>query len=314
MNKALFTSLIVLLIVLSGCQLVKKQATNEPLGAFISGTSGLSVSFLENAPPDSVYDNNEDEFDIDLILKNEGEYDIPSNKVIASLSGIRAEDFNIANLNRVLSTSIDGKTIRAKTEIKGGEEELIFESAKYKHDLKADFAADVIVHTCYNYMTNAITSVCLKKDLLERGISDTCESENSALNFDVSSAPVQISNVAQVPRGKSQLKLTFDISNDGKGEVYAPNAFTNTCYGKENLRDQLELTVDSPAGRLPIKCKTIGDTSKGIIKLIDGKRSIECNIDTTSLQEISFETPVLIDLNYFYRDYISKKITVLAAE
>lgn len=314
MNKVLFSTLVVLLIILSGCQLVKKDATQAPLGAFISGTSGLAISFLENAPPDSVYDNNEDEFNIALLLNNEGEYDIPSNKVIASLSGIRAEDFNIANLNRVLSTSVDGKTIRSGVEIKGAEEELIFEAAKYKHDLKADFTADVIVHACYGYVTNAIASICLKKDLLERGIADTCESTNSALNFDVSSGPIQISNVAQVPRGKSQLKLTFDISNDGDGEVYAPNAFTNTCYGKENLRDQLELIVSSPSGNIPVKCKTIGETAKGLIKLIDGKRSVECSMETASLQDISFETPILIDLNYFYRDYISKKITVLAAE
>ncbi len=314
MKKLLLISIIALLIILSGCKLVKKEATKEPLGAFISGKTGLQASFLKNAPPDQVYDNNQDEFDIGLLLKNDGEYDIPPNKVIASISGIRAEDFNIINLNNVLTVGIDGKTTRNEIEISGSEEELIFENVKYKHDLKADFTADVIVHTCYSYVTHAVASVCLKKDLLEREVIDTCEVESSTVNYDVSSAPLQISNVAQVPRGKNQLKLTFDVSNDGSGEVYLPNAFSNTCYGGENARDQVKIKVDSPAGRLSVKCKTLGDSSEGPAKLIDGKRTIDCTIDTNSLQDISFETPVLIDVDYFYRESVSKKLTVLAGE
>lgn len=314
MKKILLMSLIALLIILSGCKLIKKDATKEPLGAFISGKTGLTASFLKNAPPDQVYDNNQDEFDIGLLLKNEGEYDIPPNKVIASISGIRAEDFNIPNLNNVLTVGVDGKTIRNTVEISGSEEELVFENVKYKHDLKADFATEVIVHTCYSYVTHSVASICLKKDLLEREVIDTCEVESSAVNYDVSSAPVQISNIAQVPRGKNQLKFTFDVSNDGSGEVYLNNAFTNTCYGGENSRDQVKVNVDSPAGKLAVKCKTLSDASEGSLKLIEGKRTVDCTIDTSSLQDVSFETPVLIDVSYFYRESVSKKLTVLAGE
>lgn len=314
MKRILFVSLIILLIVLSGCKLIKKEAKNEPLGAFISGKTGLQASFLKNSPPDQVYDNNQDEFDIGLLLKNEGEYDIPPNKVIASISGIRAEDFNIPDLNKVLTVGIDGKTIRNNLEVPGSEEELTFEAVKYKHDLKADFATDVIVHACYSYVTHAVASVCLKKNLLERDVIDTCEVENSAVNYDTSSAPVQVSNVIQVPRGKNQVKLTFDVSNGGSGEVYLSNAFTNTCYGGENLRDQVKINVDSPAGKLAVKCKTLSDASEGSLKLIEGKRTVDCTIDTSSLQDVSFETPVLIDVSYFYRESVSKKLTVLAGE
>ena len=314
MKKILFVSLLIILLILAGCKLVKKESKNEPLGAYIGGKTGLSISFLEKAPPDEVYDNNQDEFDIGLRLENQGEYTVPPNKVIASLSGIRAEDFSISNLNNILSTSIESKTVRAGTEVRGSEEELVFEAAKYKHDLKADFTADIIVHTCYDYKTYAVTSACLKKDLLEREVVDTCEVTNNALNYDSSSAPIQISNAAQIPRGKNSIKLTFDISNDGTGEVYLPNAFTNTCYGKEDSRDQVKVKVDSPAGKLSIKCKTLSDSSEGTVKLIDGKRTVDCTIDTGSVQDVSFENPVLIEVSYFYREYVSKKITVLAGE
>src|SRR5574341_2180909 len=158
MKKLLLIGLIALLIILSGCKLIKKDATREPLGAFISGKTGLQASFLKNAPPDQVYDNNQDEFDIGLLLKNEGEYDIPPNKVIASISGIRAEDFNIPNLNSILTVGVDGKTIRNTVEISGSEEEIVFENVKYKHDLKADFATEVIVHACYSYVTHSVAS------------------------------------------------------------------------------------------------------------------------------------------------------------
>ncbi|MDP4012754.1 MAG: hypothetical protein Q8R00_04085 [Candidatus Nanoarchaeia archaeon] len=314
MRKILLISLLILIISLAGCQF-KRDVSVESLGAYIGGSTGLKFSFLENAPPEAVYDENQDEFDIAIMLENEGEYDIPSNKIISSLSGIRAEDFNVNNLNRVLSTSLDGKTISGGVAVRGSQDELIYEGAKYKHDLKADFSAKIIAHVCYEYKTDAITSLCLKRDVLRRGdAADTCSLENDALKLDVSSGPIQVSNTQQVPRSKNEIKLTFEVSNSGSGEVYDPSAFKNTCFGQEDQIDKVKVKVTSPADGLNIKCKTLGDSREGVVKLLDGKRSIDCSINTQSVQEITFETPVQIEVTYFYRNSISKDITVFAGE
>jgi len=313
-RKIILITLLVLLISLAGCQF-KRETTAEPLGAYIGGTSGLSVDFQENAPPLEVYDENQDEFDIALLLENKGEHDIPPNKVIASLSGIRGEDFGISNLNKVLRSPLDGKTISQGAEVRGSQDELVFEGAKYRHNLKADFDAEILMHTCFQYMTHAITTVCLKRDVLKRTVEvDTCLVNNDVLNMDTSSAPIQVSDAAQASRGKNKIRLTFEVSNDGDGEVYTPTAFTNTCFGKEDERDKVRVKVSSPANGLNIRCRTMGDTSDGIVKLLDGKRSVDCEIDTRSLQEISFETPVQIDVSYFYRGLISQEIKVLSGE
>ncbi|MCH9028907.1 MAG: hypothetical protein IH819_04680, partial [Bacteroidetes bacterium] len=62
-------------------------------GAFVGGTGGLTIGFANDAPPDRVFDFDQDDnegedFDIIIEIENVGEFDIPENKVIVSLSGI----------------------------------------------------------------------------------------------------------------------------------------------------------------------------------------------------------------------------------
>src|SRR3989344_1440153 len=100
--------LVLLTILIAGCQGTKKE--EQSLGIFIGGLDALDFSFIEGQPPSKVLDSLQEPFFIGLKLQNKGEYEIPANKLIASISGINSDSFSLSSLNTKLSIPLEGKT------------------------------------------------------------------------------------------------------------------------------------------------------------------------------------------------------------
>src|SRR3989338_6074572 len=101
-KKSVLVLILMLSLFIFGCQ----NATNKDsksLGIFIGGTDGVDFSFITNEPPSSVLDNNQEPFFITLELQNKGEFTVPANKIIASITGINAEAFSLSSLNSKLT-------------------------------------------------------------------------------------------------------------------------------------------------------------------------------------------------------------------
>ncbi|MEK6904049.1 MAG: hypothetical protein AABW87_00475, partial [Nanoarchaeota archaeon] len=308
--------ILVFLVVLAGCAgLIRGQQKDTTSGAFVGGTQGISLSFIEGEPPAGVLDNNQEAFLITLMLRNEGEFTVPVGRIIASLSGVSQESFNLKSLDAKSDFALEKKSKARDATLPGGQEELSFREAKYKPDLPADFSIDLRADICYDYQTEAVTSVCLRKNVLERDeIEDNCRVDNTNIKAENSGGPIQISNVVERPSGNSKVRVSFDVSNKGIGVVYEPNTFSKSCSGNDDKKDALFIEVTSTSNKYKITCSKFGSSNKGIIRLVNGAKNLNCEIDTSGLQEVSFTDFLLIRAKYMYRDAVSVPITIENAE
>jgi hypothetical protein len=311
-KRGLLALILMLSLFIFGCQQQAKK--DSASGIFLGGTDAVEFSFVENQPPLQVLDDNQDPFSITINLQNKGEYTVPANKIIASLSGISAEAFSISSLHTALKIPLEGKIKSGDQVIQSSPEELLFDEAIYKHDLNADFPTSLRADICYLYQTRAVSKLCLKKKAVERNTEDKCLVNSNEVSTESSSAPVKIKNVRQRSSGTSQIKLTFTIVNEGKGEVYPPLAFTDKCVEKRLDENRLLLEVSSASGKSRFKCSQLNGASKGEIKLTLKEKIVSCDIPTDSFQEIAFEEPANIILSYFYKGSIEKQITVTDSE
>lgn len=283
-------------------------------GPFVGGSNGLEIGFVDDEPPDRVFDNNEEDFDIVIQIENVGEFDIPEGKVITTLGKIPLRDFNIENENSKLDTDLNGKSEFNGKVIDGDIGEIVYQNVRYKHDLLADFETGVRADVCYLYQTKATTKVCLKQKATERDLDDACQINNDNVDIFNSGAPVQISNVRTRSSGTNEVELTFQIENKGSGRVYPPDAFANSCMKDEKKEDRLMVKVITASGRHGVECNSLGGKASGEIKLSNGIRFVRCDISTRNALESATEEPVNIVVDYFYRNVIQKTLIVEDSE
>ena len=308
--KAVLALFIVSLLFIIGCV----QDDNLVSGAFVGGTNGLSIGFGTDAPPSRVFDNNEEDFDISLTLENVGEFDIPARKIISTLSGIDVRDFGISSPNLVLDRTLDGKSEFNGQVVNGDEDELIYEGAKYKFDLDADWETTIRADVCYEYQTKATTKVCLKRKATERDIDDVCQVDNQNVNAENSGAPVQIEEVSTRTSGSNEILLNFVVRNKASGLVHPPGTFTHQCVRNEDEEDRLKVEVFSGSQKYTPKCSQLGNDNVGEIKLTDTQKVIRCRINTLNAPESPVEEPINIRATYFYRNAISTTFLVEDSE
>src|SRR3989344_5995082 len=111
MKRGLILGLVLVVLIISACQQFPSFGGNKEgpkQTTFVGGTKGLEIAFAEDQPPDGVLDNGQEEFFITLLMKNEGEYSIPSGSVIGSLSGIVQSSFSIKNMDKKSSNEVFG--------------------------------------------------------------------------------------------------------------------------------------------------------------------------------------------------------------
>lgn len=287
-------------------------------GPFVGGTNGLAISFATDEPPARVFDKEPGEegedFDITIKLKNEGEFDILENKVIVTLSGIDVRDFDLSNANMILDRILEGKSEFRGQVVQGDEDEITFSSARYKHDLDADWETNVRADVCYEYQTKATTKVCLKRKATDRDEEDVCQISNQNVGIDNSGAPVQVEEVSTRTSGSNEVLISFVVKNKGSGLIHPPGTFTNKCVKNEDREDRLKLEVFSGSGRYFPQCVQLGNKNVGELKLTNNQKVVKCRIDTKNAPESPIEEPINIKVSYFYRNAISTPLIVEDSE
>ncbi|MDO8556221.1 MAG: hypothetical protein Q7R96_03545 [Nanoarchaeota archaeon] len=307
-----FISILLGLIFIAACTGLGggQQAGNDK--GFAGGNQALALAFIEGEPPAKVLDNNQESFPLTLLLSNQGEYTIPKGKILASLSGISREAFGLNSLT-VKSTFDLEKRSKTRDQVNtGGQEELSFGDAKYKPNLPADFGLTLRADICYDYQNEAVTAVCLKKEVLNRAtINDNCALDTQNGKIENSGGPLQISNFHQRPTGTNKIRISFDVANKGVGAAYPPGTFTAVCGGgDEKALDSVEVSISSTGNKYKISCSKFNSGDKGTIRLVNGIKTVTCEIDTNTLQEAAFTDFFIIKTRYQYRDGITYPITI----
>jgi len=306
MKKEVIFVLLTVLFLFTACTADTTPSDGEKV--YIGGDIGLEISLVPGEPPKFVSDDNKEEFDVSVLLKNVGEDDIGNGEIISTLQNINKDLFSLPSLSVTNNFELESKKLDRGREIEGDQEELTFENLKYTEDLGANFNVNLRVDVCYDYSTKASAKVCLKKDPTRRRTRDVCEVDNENVAVDNSGAPVKIKNMAQFPRSDS-VRLTFDV--ESLSEIYEPGTFTTACTVDEEREDMVYLKLTSPS-RLDIECSKLGGDDEGVVELFEGVRTISCNIDTTGLQSIAFEERINIKADYVVKDSVSTSFVVEA--
>ena len=274
--------LVVCLLLVSGPGCQGKGDTGEAAGIFIGGTQGLDLSFSSETP-DSVFVG--EMFELGVNLKNQGEF--TTQKVVVSLQGLNKEAFGLDSLDKTLfSSEIGGRFIDYPDVVE--EDEIIFKNLLYDKTLQADFKSDIKMDVCYLYGSYAVTDICLKREVYGSDEGGVCQAAD-VLSFENSGAPVQINDVTARPSGKNKIKLSFTIENKGSGEVYLNEGFEDSCRGNTQNKNKVLVNIDTQTIGAPVVCSGFGEgKQEEAVSLIEGKRTIHCNIDTSSLDDVAF--------------------------
>ena len=293
-------------LVLMGCDQQSGPTTGVP---FIGGETGVRISLRANFPPEEVFDSGEMPFDIIVVLKNDGEFQVPSGESILTLSGIAAEDFSRTpgdfkiTLNEALEPRI--RSVQGSV-IDSPEIYVEINDLNYHAPLDGDFSFPLRAELCYLYGTKANTGVCFKENLLTAS-SEICEVDETKTVYN-SGAPVQIENFIEYPRGRDKIGFSFDIVKKGNGRIFRDTV--QDCKQATPMQEN-EVFVEVLSDLQGITCRPLrgGDAMSGYVRLNDvGSATIDC--DQTAGVSGDFEKVLSISLRYRYSDDISRSLVV----
>ena len=299
----------VAVIFLAACQ---QQATTTAGPSFVGGTQGLSMEFIQDAPPAQIFDGANFPFSINIKLKNIGEWEIPSGAQIkASISGVDPADFGVTAADLVknppqgmLSTrrGPSGEVIEGDTIV------VEFPGLNYQRNLSGDVPATFKADVCYQYGTKVLSSVCIKKDLSSSDNSVCIVNEQKAVSN--SGAPVQVSSISESQGGTDAVGLTITLSHAGTGKVFEKGTGCQDVLAK---RDRVYLKIDT--GMTGLKCTSLqteegqpATGSEGYVTLYGGQRQISCTQPTG--KQGDFVKTLSATIEYDYDQYATQDVTV----
>jgi len=293
---------------LMGCQQTTDVAPEE--GPYVGGFKGMQFAFQESEPPVAVLDDSQESFYFTLVVRNLGEFTVPEGRAIASLSGVDANAFGMNSLDTKNLVEIQSVSPDQGFIIEGAEELLEFEEASYVNDVATTFNIPIRADLCYDYHTEALTAPCLKQNVVRDSIGDVCDTTNPSLQLSNSGGPIQVSGMRQKAIGSSKVQFSFTVENVADGIVYLPDTFTDSCRGGDDNKDMVEVTLRNPQNNFVAECTALGKSNTGQIRLVNKKKELTCTVDTTSLQEVSYQDIMFVDVDYMYREAITTNLKV----
>lgn len=320
MNKKYYVLvfLAVLVLFISAC--ANKSGASQgtaPRTPYIGGTAGIGINFEKDSPPPEVTDDESFGFRAIVRLNNNGEFTVPKDRIKINLIGFDPSDFghSFDDLRDVVPTDdLLAKVRDAEGNIKEGTTTFAefpksgsdFIPSKFPGNTPFTFRAQV----CYNYMTQATTKLCVLRDMINVRDDGFCRpSENKVIYS--SSAPVQVVNFRQTVVGKDKLSFTFDIVLSGNVDIFwskdgrMPSTFDDGCPRAPRARREVENNVGVRITEIPndpifagaITCGGLDGQSVGIVRLINGRRTVTCT-GTLATDRLDLEKTVGIELIY----------------
>ena len=299
-KKAYLVLTLAIIVLLAGCTGGGTNPGKE--SPFCGGIEGVELEFLEGSPPTEVFDNNQFPFDVTLRLLNKGEHSIAPEEARVELSGISSVDFGGPSYSKIITTEIQGTHKDSNGDCSPGNPETLSfgsgeEPFRYMHSLPGNTLFTLRADLCYKYRGNATVQFCVQKEAPRFGQDPTCKVDD-VKTLSNSGGPLQIENFKQTQGGGSRIAFSFDILHQGTGAVHSGALCDNSFQSK----NKVHVKVYTRGGNAI--CSTLNGASEGDVILIENKRTINCQLDTSQTPgNREFETPLNIELVYL--KYIS---------
>jgi len=302
-SKIIFPASIILILFISGCvsnPFVKPITQND----LRTGKQGILMEFLTNAPPGEIYEDYP--FQIGIILKNMGAYDIKNGFISFSIEEDYTELMNQAD--EVTRFNLKGKSVSLPT----GDQLVKIIKAKTKKigEQSEKHESSILANVCYQYQTKKDVTTCIDTDVYNlKKMKKVCTVRDITLT--PQGAPVSITKIESemLPAEDDNLikpAFKIHIRNVGNGEVIDKGKISDICSSEPvNYKELNIVDVKVMLSNEELECKPIP------LKLKYGDDVVRCILEKGISKDMAtYTTPLIIELNYGYTYSISKKIII----
>jgi hypothetical protein len=331
-KKSLFMLLIISLLLisflLSGCS--GPASPDQLMASFAGGINGLKVSVMEGAPPSVVPDGGAVSFSVIVPLENVGEAPVgPGTEnpfVMVRLAGIMYPNFGLTPETAVktLETKLEPVKKSFGDMILPGEMGYVsFDNLAYKPRVADSFSLTIRAEACYDYESHAITSFCMKKDVLESAEDSSICMLRGSKPVGNSGSPIHITRVEEAPLSNMSVQINFVIEHVGQGIFFLRNeaqTLLNACAFDELNPDiyKLEVFVEPiEKNTYDVKCMILSDRlagggAHGVVRMFQGAPlTLSCFLTRTKPMSVRVYSDILnIRLRYRYGEFVEVPILI----
>ncbi|MFT4343157.1 MAG: hypothetical protein ACMXYE_00245 [Candidatus Woesearchaeota archaeon] len=305
-------------VILAGCG-AGEGGTGPSRTPFAGGANGLSLSFMEGAPPNEVFDAGNFPFSINVRVENLGEHTVGQNDGYIEITGINPEDFGKRTDEMLQEFPQDIRGVvknHEGTVIIGETVTVDFQNLNYERNLRGNWDGPRIrANACYNYETEASTAVCLKQDMLANINSrDICSVSGQKPVYN-SGAPIHISKVEQTPVSANRIQVQFEIRHVGSANdrIYR---YDTECDDRptNNDKNKVFFEIPEPINGNYAECSGLEEgasgTNAGFVTLPNREpRVVICAFDVGEIRG-GYEQQVTAHLRYRYSQFIERNILI----
>ncbi|MFT4325949.1 MAG: hypothetical protein ACMXYK_00425 [Candidatus Woesearchaeota archaeon] len=287
--------LAVLLLVIAGCTSTTQPSTRS----YRTGNSALEMRVLQQGVTD-VYEG--DPFEVLIEFFNRGTTDIANGEFFVS-----GFDLNFMRL------SLDPKFInipgKSQFDPEGRNSQiLVIRGTNVRLPANSDrFDQNIKVTACYDYTSFATADICVDPDPNGRRVTrQTCTM--TPVSPGPQGHPVVVTRVEPIV-SRNDFRLNIEFANQGGGIVYDRSLTPQQCFmALDAFQDKDRVHVV----RVDFGGRALTCTPSGAIRLIDGRGRVSCTCTNCIAEYMdAFRTQVSIELDYGYRNEITKSVRVL---
>jgi len=315
MRKILLAILCLFLLSCSGNSSNVGQITLQ------TGTDGLNMQIVKKGFTKEVSEG--ERIFVTLEMRNEGFSDITNGKLLLTLepdfmeleSWDLPEEFR-TDFGNSVSFNLKGKTLA----IPRGELQVvraIIQTKDVDSTLKK-VDSRFIINACYAYSTILSKTICIDTDPFGLGVAKkSCDAKDISLSSQ--GAPIAIKKIEQkvLPgNNKDEVRLEFSIyaDNVGEGTIIDRNRYSQICSGQELVTEDFNsISLDRVqfSGYEYSQDFQDMDCTNPMIKTKDGYYSRCVMKDGIPKSKLTFETPLIVQLSYGYKQIISEDVSIL---
>ncbi len=315
-KKKKVKSLLVVLafIILSGC-----GGRSISVPEIYTGTQGLEMKFLKDAPPDKVWENQL--FVAGLEFANDGPVDIYNAVITLGIEEDYMElmswdpqsNFIIQNLNYYQSTfDILGKTLINPEATRG----VVTMKLKARSLMsQSETHTSLITATaCYDYQTILKQNVCIDSDIynIHKGVK-VCEADDISLSSQGSPIVVSKVETSMITNSEGTTvtpHFRMFIRNSGNGVVISSDSVTACSSSSIQKDDVNELGIKAKLFDKRLTC------SPEVFRLNeDNEAEVTCELSSgINPEQTAYISVLVVELDYGYTFSISKKVEIKKME
>ncbi|MBS1267092.1 MAG: hypothetical protein MAG795_01063 [Candidatus Woesearchaeota archaeon] len=290
-TKKLYFAAIIFLLILSGCNGGGGGGGSTP--KYHYGTEGILFNFMKNSPPSEAFQGDRIPFAVEI--KNQGTYSTSPN---LWLSG---HDENIIKIRwRGARPSPNRLDAKDENNPLGGYSVLESYANVNLPNKVDDYSTNMKLTACYPYVTNANAQVCIDPDPTSNQ-DDACTAKDISLSGG-QGGPVAITHIDE-GSSKDTIRFAVTVENVGTGTIIDKSKIGTCTNLRLNDIDIVSISADPLSGRR-VTCKP------NPIRLKDGNGMVYCSAPMGNLGPNAFTGFLIINLNYGYKQTISKSISV----